>query len=191
MHGHQRAGSSLKEYTMKNSLAVALAALPLLASAGTAFSADMSRQDPVPTYEEADQRGGVRIGYLQCNVGGGVGYLIGSAKEVDCVFTSTIGSEPLDRYTGALRKMGVDLGFTTKGSMIWAVFAPTAGYHRGSLGGLYQGITAEATVGAGVGANILVGGTSGSIHLQTISVTGQLGLNLAATGTSMTLTPDS
>ncbi|UJW75661.1 DUF992 domain-containing protein [Rhizobium sp. SL42] len=177
---------------MKKTFAVALAALPVLTSAGAALSADTTtRQDPVPTYQEADQRGGVRIGYLQCNVGGGVGFVVGSAKEVDCVFTSTIGSEPLDRYTGALRKMGVDLGFTTKGSLIWAVFAPTAGYHRGSLGGLYQGITAEATVGAGVGANILVGGTSGSIHLQTISVTGQLGLNLAATGTSMTLTPDS
>jgi hypothetical protein len=87
--------------------------------------------------------------------------------------------------------MGVDLGFTTKSRLIWAVFAPTAGYHPGSLAGLYQGITAEATVVAGVGANILVGGTSGSIHLQTVSVTGQLGLNVAATGTSVTLTPAS
>ena len=100
-----------------------------------------------------------------------------------------MGGEPLDRYTGVVRKMGVDLGFTTKQRMIWAVFAPTAGYHRGSLGGLYQGATAEVTVVAGVGANVLVGGTSGSIHLQTVSVQGQLGLNLAATGTSMTLTP--
>lgn len=44
------------------------------------------------------------------------------------------------------------------------------------------------TVGLGVGTNILVGGTSGSIQLQTVSVTGQVGLNLAATGTSVTLT---
>ena len=85
--------------------------------------------------------------------------------------------------------MGVDLGFTTQGKLVWAVFAPTAGYHRGSLGGLYQGATAEATLGLGVGANVLVGGTAGSIQLQTISVTGQVGLNLAATGTSVTLTP--
>jgi hypothetical protein len=56
------------------------------------------------------------------------------------------------------------------------------------LSGLYQGATAEATVGAGIGANVLFGGTSGSIHLQVVSVTGQLGLNVAATGTSMTLT---
>ena len=84
--------------------------------------------------------------------------------------------------------LGVDLGFTTQGRLVWAVLAPTAGYHEGSLGGVYQGATAEATVGAGVGANILVGGTSGSIHLQTVSLTGQIGLNIAATGTSMTLT---
>ena len=175
---------------MKKTVAVALAAIPILTTAGTAFAADLiSRQDQVPVYEEPDQRGGVRIGYLDCTIAGGVGYVLGSAKEADCVFTSAIGSEPLDRYTGVVRKMGVDLGFTTRSRLIWAVFAPTAGYHHGSLGGLYQGATAEATVGAGIGANILVGGTSGSIHLQTVSVTGQLGLNLAATGTSVTLTP--
>ncbi|NNH28130.1 DUF992 domain-containing protein, partial [Rhizobium sp. SEMIA 4085] len=78
---------------------------------------------------------------------------------------------------------------TTRSRPIWAVFAPTAGYHRGSLGGLYVGAVAEATLGAGVGANVLVGGTAGSIHLQPLSVTGQLGLNIAAAGASMTLTP--
>jgi hypothetical protein len=112
---------------------------------------------------------------------------LGSAKSVDCVFNGTRGS--VDHYSGTIRKMGVDLGFTTRGRLVWAVFAPTAGYHRGSLGGLYQGITAEATLAGGVGANVLFGGTAGSIQLQTISVTGQLGLNVAATGTSVTLTP--
>ena len=46
-----------------------------------------------------------------------------------------------------------------------------------------------SAVGAGLGANALVGGTSGSINLQVLSVSGQIGLNLAATGTSMTLAP--
>jgi hypothetical protein len=175
---------------MKKTIAAAFAAFPVAFVATAVPAADViSRHDAVTTYQESDQRGGVRIGYLDCSIGGGVGYVIGSAKEADCVFTSTMGSEPLDRYTGAIRKMGVDLGFTTRSRLIWAVFAPTAGYHHGSLAGLYQGATAEATLGAGIGANILVGGTSGSIHLQTISVTGQLGLNVAATGTSMTLTP--
>ena len=174
---------------MKKIFAMAIAALPILSSAGAAFAADViSRRDSIPLAEEPDQRGGVRIGYLDCTIGSGVGYVLGSAKEADCVFRSAMGGEPIDHYTGAVRKMGIDLGFTTRTRLIWAVFAPTAGSHHGSLSGLYQGATAEATVGAGIGANVLVGGTSGSIHLQTVSVTGQLGLNVAATGTSMTLT---
>jgi hypothetical protein len=175
---------------MKKFVAAVVAALPVFAAAGTALSADViSRRDRVEVYEETDQRNGVRIGYLDCSIGGGVGYVLGSAKEADCVFTSTMGGEARDHYTGVVRKMGVDLGFTTRSRLIWAVFAPTAGYHHGSLSGLYQGASAEATVGAGIGANVLVGGTSGSIHLQTVSLTGQLGLNVAATGTSVTLTP--
>jgi len=132
-----------------------------------------------------DLAGGVRIGHLDCGIAGGVGYLIGSAKQIDCVFRSTTGSD--ERYVGTIRKLGVDVGFTTGSRLLWAVFAPTAGLHRGSLGGIYRGATAEATLGAGVGANVLVGGTMGSINLQPVSVTGQLGLNLAASGTSLTL----
>jgi hypothetical protein len=166
---------------MKKMLAAALAAQMALLGASVAGAADI-RAQPIP-----DDRDGVRIGYLQCGIGGGVGYVLGSAKELDCVFTSTIGSRSIDHYTGTIRKLGVDLGFTTQSKLIWAVFAPTAGYHRGSLGGLYRGATAEATVGAGIGTNILFGGTAGSIQLQPVSLTGQIGLNLAATGTSMTL----
>ena len=162
---------------MKAFFAAALA-VPL-AFSGAARAAD------VQSYEEADDNGGVKIGTLQCDIGGGVGYVVGSAKELNCEFRSTRGKT--DGYTGFIRKVGVDLGFTTRGRLVWAVFAPTAGYHRGSLGGVYDGATVEATIGAGIGANVLVGGTSGSISLQLVSVTGQIGLNVAATGTSVTL----
>ena len=173
---------------MNKKLGTVLALGLAQAFATTAGAADMVIRDPAPTYvERGGDRDGVKIGMLTCDVGGGVGYVIGSAKSVDCVFSSTRGEE--DVYSGVIRKMGVDLGFTTQGRIVWAVFAPTAGYHHGSLGGLYQGATAEATLGFGVGTNVLVGGTSGSIHLQTISVSGQIGLNLATTGTSVTLTP--
>ncbi|MDM9619824.1 hypothetical protein A6U87_05190 [Rhizobium sp. AC44/96] len=169
---------------MTKKIAVVLATAVLAQSFATSLAAaDLNR-----TYVAPDSSDGVRIGVLACNIGGGIGYLIGSAKTLECVFTPAGGGTP-DYYSGAVRKLGVDVGFTTRGGLVWAVFAPTAGYHRGSLGGLYQGITAEATLAGGVGANILIGGTSGSIHLQTISVTGQLGLNVAATGTSVTLTP--
>lgn len=174
---------------MKKMIATTIAAASLLqAFAMSASAADMVRPSPAV---EPDASGGVKIGTLTCDIGGGIGYVLGSSKQVDCVFQPISSAEAPEHYTGALRKFGVDLGFTTRGRLLWAVFAPTAGYHRGSLAGLYQGATAEATLVGGIGTNVLFGGTSGSIHLQTISVTGQLGVNLAATGTSMTLTPAS
>lgn len=166
---------------MNKFLAFALAA-PVAAAATLAVAAD--RQ----SYQEDDRYGGVKIGTLSCDVGGGIGYVLGSAKTLDCSFRPTGGRRGED-YSGAIRKLGVDVGFTTRGKLVWAVFAPTAGYHRGSLGGVYEGASVEATVGAGIGANVLVGGTSGSISLQLLSVTGQIGLNVAAAGTSMTLNP--
>lgn len=169
---------------MKKTLTVGVAALVMGLGPIAAQAADLA-----PKYVEQDDRNGVKIGTLTCDVAGGVGYVLGSAKEIQCEFRSTTGSRSVEHYAGAVRKVGVDLGFTTKGRVVWAVFAPTAGFHRGSLAGLYQGASVEATVGAGIGANVLVGGTSGSIHLQTVSVQGQLGLNLSATGTSVTLNP--
>ncbi len=169
---------------MKKLLTTAFSAASLLVTgAAVARAADLQ-----PAYVEPDQRNGVKIGYLTCDVGGGVGYVLGSAKEVDCVFRSSVGKERIDHYSGAIRKLGVDLGFTTRSRLVWLVFAPTAGYHHGALSGLYTGVTAEATLGAGVGANHSSRGSSGSVHLQLVSVTGQLGLNVAATGTSVTLT---
>lgn len=168
---------------MNKTLALALVATTLTAAGVTAARA----ADPVVVYEEQDERNGVKIGYLECEIGGGVGYVVGSAKEADCVFQSTVGPKRSERYVGAIRKIGVDLGFTTRSKLVWAVFAPTAGYHRGSLSGFYGGASAEATVGAGVGANVLIGGTSGSIQLQAVSLTGQLGLNVAAGSASITL----
>jgi len=169
---------------MKKFFALALTAASLSLAGGSIARA----ADPVQTYQDDDDRDGVKIGYLECDVAGGAGYVLGSAKSIDCVFQSTVGRKTSEQYSGVVRKFGVDLGFTTRSRLVWAVFAPTAGYHRGSLSGLYQGASAEATVVAGLGTNVLFGGTSGSMQLQTVSVTGQLGLNISATGTSVTLT---
>jgi hypothetical protein len=174
---------------MKKALATALAATALtFAGAAALRAADTTViiNEP-PEAVEQDAEGGVKIGYLTCDVGNGGGYVLGSAKELECFFHSSFDGDPMDRYAGSVKKIGIDLGYTAKGRLVWAVFAPTAGYHRGSLGGVYYGASAEATLGAGVGANVLLGGTKGSIQLQPISVAGQLGLNVAAAGTTVTL----
>jgi hypothetical protein len=154
----------------------------VLAVVGAAHAADYTRN----SYEEQDRHGGVKIGYLSCDIGEGGGYLLGSAKQLDCLFKSSRGHRP-DQYTGVVKKLGIDLGYTTQGRLVWAVFAPTAGYHHGSLRGVYVGASAEATLGAGLGANVLLGGTGGSIQLQPVSVSGQIGLNVAAAGATVTL----
>ena len=63
--------------------------------------------------------------------------------------------------------------------MVWGVFADTNRY-AGMLSGTYAGATAEATAGAGLGANVLIGGSNRSVALQPLSVQGQVGLNVAA-----------
>lgn len=172
---------------MKNAVAMALIAATLsVPSAMSAHAADVEIIETAPAYD-SDVHGGVKIGYLTCAVGEGGGYVLGSAKELDCVFRSSFKGEGRDTYVGTIKKLGIDLGYTARGKLVWAVFAPTAGYHRGSLRGTYLGAAAEATLGAGVAANVLLGGTGGSIQLQPVSLGGQLGLNIAAAGTTVTL----
>lgn len=173
---------------MNKTLATAFVTTTMaFAGAMAVHAADLSHRDKAPAYEEVDGRNGVRVGTLTCDIGSGGGYLLGSAKELDCVFRSSFRGDRPDHYAGSVKKLGIDLGYTTQGRLVWAVFAPTAGYHRGSLSGTYVGAAAEATLGAGVGANVLIGGTGGSVQLQIISLTGQLGVNVAAAGASVTL----
>ncbi len=119
----------------------------------------------------------VEVGVLNCTVYGGAGLVFGSTKDLDCTFKGTSGGT--EHYRGTITRFGLDLGFTSKSKIYWTVFAPSADVPAGALAGNYGGISAEATVGLGVGANALVGGSNETIALQPVSVQGQQGLNLA------------
>jgi hypothetical protein len=54
---------------------------------------------------------------------------------------------------------------------------------------LNTGVGANASVGPGAGANILVGGTGRAFSLQPVSVQGQEGINFAGGVTTVTLNP--
>lgn len=122
------------------------------------------------------QAGHVEIGVLTCHVSGGVGFVFGSSKDLDCTFK---GPRSVEHYFGSIDKFGIDLGFTDRAKIVWTVFAPTRDLEPGALAGKYGGVSAEATVGLGVGANALLGGSHNSIALQPLSVSGQEGLNIA------------
>lgn len=127
----------------------------------------------------------VKVGALTCDISAGIGLIIASQKQVTCMFTP---SEPGPRevYYGTINKFGLDVGATAGGEMAWAVYAPTA-RRIGALAGHYGGASAEATVGLGAGANVLVGGSNSTITLQPVSVQGQAGLNLAVGVASLDL----
>jgi hypothetical protein len=75
--------------------------------------------------------------------------------------------------------VGLDIGITTGGVIVWTVFADTDRY-AGMLAGRYDGATAEVSIAAGLGANVLVGGSKRTVALQPLSLQGQIGLDVAA-----------
>lgn len=120
----------------------------------------------------------IQAGSLTCDVSAGIGFIIGSQRSVNCTFQPS-GPGPVEYYTGSISKLGIDIGVTTGGVMVWLVWAPT-NRPVGALTGSYAGASAEATVIAGVGANALVGGSNRTVALQPLSLQGQAGLNIAA-----------
>ncbi len=128
------------------------------------------------------------VGTLTCALAPSVGLIIGSRQRMDCRFTPGRGGR-VDRYSGTAARLGLDIGFTAGGQMVWGVLAQTKGVKRGALAGTYVGASGDIAVGLGVGANALIGGTNRSIMLQPLSVSGQAGLNLALGVAGLELRP--
>jgi hypothetical protein len=128
----------------------------------------------------------VKVGTLTCDVSAGIGMLITQKQTMTCSFQSADGGPP-DNYTGRIDQFGLALGEVQQGTMVWGVLAPASGFPHGALAGSYGGVGAQATAGAGLGANLLIGGTGRSFSLQPLSVQGQAGLNFAAGVTTLTL----
>jgi Protein of unknown function (DUF992) len=129
----------------------------------------------------------VKVGTLTCDVSAGIGMIITQKQTMTCDFAPIDGGPP-DKYIGRIDQFGVALGAVQQGTLVWGVIAPASGVPRGALAGTYGGVGAQATAGAGLGANVLVGGTGRAFSLQPLSVQGQTGINVAAGVTTVTLT---
>jgi hypothetical protein len=116
------------------------------------------------------------VGVLACNVAPTVGFVVGSRQDMACVFTPNYGRR--ERYLGTVGRVGVDLGATSGGRLVWGVFAQTSALPPRSIAGTYLGASGEASVGLGAGANVLIGGSQRSVSLQPVSVKGQTGINV-------------
>ena len=139
------------------------------------------------TAASAHAQARVEVGVLTCSARGSTGYIVRSSRDLRCRFERRGRDE---HYRGAIDKFGLDIGSTREATIAWAVLAPTANLPPRSLSGTYAGVSAEATVGLGVGANALVGGSRRSVILQPLSVQAQRGLNIAAGVSRLSLRVD-
>ncbi|APE44025.1 hypothetical protein BOO69_11845 [Sulfitobacter alexandrii] len=154
---------------MKSTTKFTAAALIIGMSAGTTAFAD--DQETVDHTE---------IGSLSCDVGDGTGYVFGSTRELTCTFNPVEEGLADETYVGQINRYGIDIGKTQNGQMAWLVLAPTESeYREGGLNGSYKGVSAEATLGVGLGANAMTGGSENTLALQPISVNTQTGVNFA------------
>ena len=115
---------------------------------------------------------------MTCDVSAGIGLIITSQKQLSCAFVPDNPNIAREDYDGTITKYGLDLGVVGGGLMVWAVFTGTVA-GPGFLAGDYVGAGGEASLGAGVGANVLVGGSNRTVTLQPVSVSGQIGVNVA------------
>jgi hypothetical protein len=127
----------------------------------------------------------VRAGTLECDMSGGIGLIFVEKQTMTCTFKGANGM--VDRYEGKVVEVGIALGATASGVMVWGVLAAQHSVPQGALAGTYAGLTANASIGVGGGANVLVGGTGRSFVLQPLSLEGQVGLNVAGGVTTLTL----
>ena len=129
----------------------------------------------------------VQAGVLSCRTGPSVGLILGSVRQFQCTFRPSVAGQPRQYYSATIGRVGVDIGISAGGQLVWAVFAPTVRIGPGDLAGTYIGGSAAAAVGLGAGANVLLGGSSNSIALQPLSVEGSVGLGVALGGQGLTL----
>ena len=149
-----------------------------VAFALTAFVAGSNAQQPMTR---------VQVGILECRGGASIGFIVGSVTNLGCVLRAA--GRPDDFYVATVRKVGLDLGITQESVLAWGVFAPVNRLGPGDLAGDYVGAQGSATLGVGVGGNVLVGGSNNSIALQPLSVQGQVGIAVAAGLESLELRP--
>ncbi len=98
------------------------------------------------------QRGG--SSELRCSVARGFGFIVGSNRKVTCVYYRRDGA--VEFYVGSTSRVGVDIGPNNPARAAYQVVGadPTA---SGMLQGDFAGPGFGAIVGAGIGADVLVG----------------------------------
>jgi hypothetical protein len=127
----------------------------------------------------------VRVGALICDVSASIAMIVMQQQDIVCAYTPENGG-PEVGYKGRIVSYGPSFGAVMRGKLAWGVMAPSHAPAI-SLAGSYSGVGAQASVGGGVGVNLLEGDTNSGFQLQPLSAEGHVGVNAAVGITRLTL----
>ena len=74
--------------------------------------------------ELAPKKHVTKIGYLSCHVASGWGFIFGSSRNLECVYTPAESGKKIENYSGSISKFGADIGYLQSGVILWMVVAP-------------------------------------------------------------------
>ena len=135
---------------------------------------------PAATVQAGEAKG--EVGVVTCTYisGSKTNLLILSKAEYNCVFKH--GGERDDYNGEAGIRLGLDIQWTADAVMSYTVMASTQKDIDWShaLDGTYTGGKASAAFGVGLGAAVLIGGSSDSVGLVPIAIEGSTGVGAAA-----------
>jgi hypothetical protein len=116
---------------------------------------------------------GTQVGMLTCQMAPRTGLSVGFVQSIRCHFIPD-GGYPQQAYIGEIDTVGVDVGITTGGVLVWDVLASTGSPPAGGLDGVYVGSSGDISVGVGVGVNVLFGGSNRTITLRPVALEGEV-----------------
>lgn len=113
---------------------------------------------------------GVHLGVLTCQLTENTNLILYTNQKFDCTYESAGGRA--ERYEGRIDKIGADLSVKEDFHIVWLVSATTSDFDSpGALKGHYAGLAADAAIGHGGGAKVLVGGSENHFTLQPTALT--------------------
>ncbi len=133
-----------------------------------------------------------QLGSMICTRISGTGYnlLIHSKTQVRCTFKGRVDAEQW--YLGETGvALGVDLKWNKEETILFGILSTTVKFvpEGDFLSGRYGGVKADAALGVGAGAAVLVGGSRDTIALQP-AVEGSTGVGVSAGLSYLNLEPD-
>lgn len=88
-----------------------------------------------PLAQAGEEKKGVAVGALTCHEASGWGLVFDSSRNLKCVFNPAEKGGKAVRFTGTIKKYGVDLGYKEQAVILWGVVAGSDKFTPGRLRG--------------------------------------------------------